>query len=133
MSASNASGSEGVPYASRTVSDTPAGPRTTPETAEILENVLRETLAVCASEHPLDSAEMRRFLAVARRHCGQPLAADPVASELVFAALEGRLTGEHDEAFWRAAAAHVARTLLDDPVAKPRLERFWGRLCEEAA
>jgi len=133
MFASGASGSEGLPYASRTVSGTPAGPRTTPETAELLENVLRQTLDVCTWEHPLDSAEMRRLLAVARRHCGQPLAADPVVSELVFAALEGRLTGEHDEEFWRAAAAHVARTLLDDPVAKLRLERFWGRLCEEAA
>jgi hypothetical protein len=133
MSASSVSGSEGVPYASRTVSDTPAGPRATPETAELLENVLQQTLAVCSSDHPLDPAEMQRFLAVARRYHGQPLAADPVASELVFAALEGRLAGEHDEGFWRAAAAQVARTLLDDPVAKPRLERFWGRLCEEAA
>jgi len=133
MSGSSASGSDGLPYASRTISGEPAGPQATPETAELLENVLRETLAVCASEQPLDRAEMRRFLDVARRHRGQALEADPVASELVFAAMEGHFAVEHHEEFWRAAAAQIARTLLNDPVAKPRLERFWGRLCEEAA
>jgi len=133
MSGSSASGPEGLPYAPRAVSDDPVGPQATPETAELLENVLQETLAVCTSDEPLDRGEIERFLQVARRHRGQPLAADPVAGELVFAVLARHFAGEFREEFWRAAAARIARTLLDDPVAKARLERFWGRLCEEAS
>jgi hypothetical protein len=133
MSGSSDSGSEGLPYDSRTVSSEPAGPPATPETAELLENVLRKTLSVCTSDEPLDKAEMQRFLEVARRHREQPLSADPVVRELVLAALEGHFAGERGEDFWQATAAQIAQTLLDDPVARPRLERFWGRLCEETS
>jgi hypothetical protein len=133
MSGSSASSPEGLPYDPRTVSDEPTGPQATPESAEFLDNVLQETLAVCTSDEPLDRAEMQRFLEVARRHRGQLLAADPVVGELVFAVLAGHFAGQQGEEFWRATAARIARTLLADPTARARLERFWGRLCEEVS
>jgi hypothetical protein len=135
MSGSSDSGSEGLPYASRTLSGEPVGPHAGPETPELLENVLRETLAICTSDEPLDDADMQRLRQVARRFSGRPVASEPVAAELVYAVLEGHfavgvsVAGE----FWRTAAAQIAQTLLGDPGAKARLERLWTRLGGEAS
>jgi hypothetical protein len=59
---------------------------------------------------------------------------EPVAIELVYAVLEGHFVVGASVAgeFWRTAAGHIAQTLLDDPGAKARLERFWTRLGGEA-
>lgn len=106
---------------------------TEPPLGEVWEQVLRETLAVCTSEAPLEPAQMQRLRQVAQRFRGRPLEVDPVGTELVYAVFEGHFVEEGKPCdFWRAAAAHVAQTLLDDPVAGPRLERFWARLTAEA-
>lgn len=132
MSGSSAFNSGGSPQVSRTLPGEAAAPPPAPETAELLENVLRATLAVCASDEPLDRAQMERFLEVTKRHRGQPVTAEPVGRELVFAALEGQFPSPHGEGFWQAMASQIARTLFEDPLARQRLERLWASLCEEA-
>jgi|WetSurMetagenome_2_1015567.scaffolds.fasta_scaffold848328_2 hypothetical protein len=103
-----------------------AAPR--PAEAALLERVLRQTLDICGPDEPLDAAEMRALREVAERHRGRPLELEPVAVELVAAAIDGiRPTGKNP-AFWRELTAHVARIMLDDPATFARMNSLWIRL-----
>jgi len=132
MASSSASGPGGFEWSERTVSRQEAAPPPEPHKAELLDQVLRETLAICTSDEPLQPADLERFRRVARQYAGHALTAYPVGAELVYAVLEGHFADEGPaEEFWRGAAAEIAETLLSDAVAKPRLERFWARLSGE--
>jgi len=123
--------SEGSSYISRTISSEPDFRQSTPETAELLEKVVRETLSIGAADVPFDAGDMRRLREVARRHAGAALTTEP-AAELIYVLLEGLLEGVPADV-WRDAASEIAGTLLDDPRAKARLERFWTRLSGEVS
>jgi hypothetical protein len=130
MSHASGSGSEGASYIYKTVSSDSGTSGNTPETTELLEKVVRETLAICVTNEPLETADVQRLREVAKRHAGSSFADEPVVSELVHALLEGWL-GPAMTDLGRGAASQIARTLLEDPVAKARLERFWRRLSGE--
>jgi hypothetical protein len=100
-----------------------------------LENVLRATLAICASDEPLDAADLERLRKVARRYAPSPLVNTHVVADLVFAVLEGHFLGGRvaEEVVWRTTANQIAQTLMDDPISRERLERFWTRLVGEAS
>ena len=133
MSQPSGSGFEGFPYVSRTISQEPAPPEPVPQSAALLEAVLHATLTVCASDEPLDPSDMRRLREVARRHAECRTVSEPIVVELVGAVLEGHFAGGGVlEGIGPAAATQIAQTLLDDPAANARIERFWNRLVGEA-
>jgi len=71
------------------------------------------------------------FLAVARRYPGAPCALDPIAVELVHAALQERFSAQpRAAALWRDLAETIAQTLWEDPAARGRLELLWAHLAE---
>ncbi|MBI4582196.1 MAG: hypothetical protein HY718_21045 [Planctomycetes bacterium] len=95
----------------------------------LLESVLRETVAMCAVDEPLDEPEREAIEEVARRHAGQPFALQPVLTGLVEAVLRTQFADRlRSAAFWPDLTARVAETLFDDPVMRPRLERFWAEV-----
>jgi hypothetical protein len=99
-----------------------------------LEAVLHATLAVCASDEPLDPSDMQRLREVARRHAECRAVTEAIAVELVRAVLEGHFVGgDVLKGIGPGAANQIAQTLLDDPAAKARIERFWNRLIGEAS
>ncbi len=79
------------------------------------------------SPQPLTAAEKRALEEVAGRMRGKPL--ETVVAELVLAVLRQHISGlpGFDE-LGPALSQRVARTLIDDPSAKPRLESLWNRL-----
>jgi hypothetical protein len=94
----------------------------------LLERVIRQTLDLCQPGDSLDPSEMRAFMDVAERHRGRPLELEPVAVELVAAAIAGLCPAKKDTDFWRNLCLQVARTLLDDPASFARMNSFWNRL-----
>ncbi len=116
---------------------TPAGesePPSAPPSASLLETVLKATMEMGAVDEPLQREDMERLRAVARRHpdCGE--LTEPIAAELVRAVLEGHwLTADDGDGVGPAAVAQIARSLLEDPAALSRLQRFWNRLIGEAS
>jgi hypothetical protein len=110
------------PAASPTPSDR------TPDAA-LLEWVLRQTSEWYHSSEQFDAADMEALLEVGRRHRGEPLSLEPVAVELVQAALRGHFSPQADTAeVRRTICTQIAQTLLDDPVARERLQTFWAQL-----
>jgi hypothetical protein len=101
-------------------------PRTADST--LLERVLQRTLAICQPDEPLDAAEMRALRDVAARHRGRPLELEPVAVELVAAAIDGLCPAKKNSEFWRNVTAQVARILIGDPSSFARLNALWIRL-----
>jgi len=119
----------------------PAGPRSadaassppSPNTAErqLLESVLRETLALAADGESLASTDWDGVRGVVERHRGEPFSCSPVVSDLVGALLKERLNS------WGVSAAtlssmsmRIAETLYDDTASRERLRVLWQRLCE---
>jgi hypothetical protein len=96
-----------------------------------LQQVLAETRETLLLDEPLAAGDQQALAEVARRHRGRPLTLEPVARELVsailrnhFSGLPGFLRGE------QSLSAQVAQSLMEDPVARERLEAFWVRLGE---
>ena len=93
--------------------------------------VLQETTHAFVSQEPLTAAEKRAFEEVAMRLRGKPLPLETIASELVYAVLKNHLSALPDfDALGRALAERVARTMINDPAAKLRLESIWNHLQE---
>ena len=70
---------------------------------------------------------------VASRQPGVAMSADPVAVEMVGAALAAQFSdgGAQSAEGWSEVAAAVVRTLEEDPAAWPRVERLWDMLQRE--
>jgi hypothetical protein len=66
--------------------------------------------------------------AVADRYRGRPLKLEPIAVELVAAAIAGLCPANKNTVFWRDLAARVAAILMDDPATTARLDSLWTRL-----
>ena len=94
-----------------------------------LDQVLEQTLKSLAAGWTSDPGDLVEFAEVARAHAGEPFGQEPVAVELVLAALgaAGSASGL-PPATLTAAARSVAATLCDDPPSRERLERLWRRL-----
>jgi hypothetical protein len=65
----------------------------------------------------------------ARRQPNVAMSADPVALEMVSAALAAQFDGAPEG--WSDAAAAIVRTIEEDPAAWPRVERLWTLLQNE--
>jgi hypothetical protein len=93
----------------------------------LIEEVLQQTSHVLTSRQPLAEADKRALEEVAARMRGKPL--ETVVAELILAMLRRHISGlpGFDE-LAPALSQRVARTLIDDPSAKPRLESLWNRL-----
>ena len=96
---------------------------------ELLDQVLRETVAASEDLDALDAGEREVLLAVAERYRGSSLSLDPIAVELVERLLRFRM-GElsSSDKFWREMSTWIARTLMEDPESKTRLESLWNNL-----
>jgi hypothetical protein len=133
MSQSSGSGFEGLPYVSKTISREPPPPESAPQSPALLEAVLHATLTICASDEPLDPSDVQRLRDVARRYADCRTVTEPILVELVRAVLEGHFAGgDVLEGIGPVVATRIAQTLLDDPAATARIERFWNRLVGEA-
>jgi hypothetical protein len=106
--------------------ETPAFPRAADST--LLERVLRQTLDICQPGEPIDPAEMQALHEVADRYRDRPLELEPVAVELVAAAIDGICPTTKNSEFWRNIALQVARILMDDPSTRTRMNSLWIRL-----
>jgi hypothetical protein len=123
---SPASGSEKNDAPSKPVEDASAMPRTVD--SGLLERVLRQTLAVCGPDEPIDATEMQALREVAARYRGRPLELEPVAVDLVAAAIDGLCPSRKNGEFWRNVTLQVARLLMDDPSSFARMNALWIRL-----
>lgn len=93
------------------------------------ERVLEETEKLLAAEDALEPRQIEALKAVARRHPGERLVLDPIAVELVLAVLSVQFGALAAAApVWQEAAWQIAQALLEDPVARPRLEALWGHI-----
>ena len=95
--------------------------------SRVIDAVLQQTSQALVARQPLTALEKQAVDDVARRMRGKPL--ETVVAELVLAVLKQHISalpgfGE----FGPALSQRVAATLLDDPVAKPRLEALWNGL-----
>jgi len=98
---------------------------------ELLEAVLRETLASNAPGEPLAPADWKSLSEVVERHRGQPFAREPIVSDLVGALLRERLTSWGlNEPAQSDMSALIADTLYEDHASRDRLRVLWERLCE---
>ncbi len=98
----------------------------------LLDQVLRQTALSSLSEQNLGDDALASLLQVARRYRGHPFELEPVAVELVHAALEAQFeTYRSVPRDWRTISARVAETLFEDPVAHEQLEALWKRLSSE--
>jgi hypothetical protein len=98
---------------------------------QLLEKVLEQTLARINEGVLFEAPDMNALKEVARRHRGQRLSLDPVAVELVQAAMRPQfgslaLTPQ----VWQQLTTQVARMLVEDPTAHDRLQGFWDRLSQ---
>ena len=115
---------------SRTLNDAIARGERSPE---LLDAVLRTTLAATGTEDTVDPQTRQALDEVARRHRGKPVGDPPVAKELVAAVLRdqfGMIAAA--PAVWEGLISYVAQTLLGDPTASRRLECLWLRITENA-
>ena len=111
------------------VSEKAARPGDPGEAAGMFEEILQETTQTLVSQEPLSMADRRAFEEVALRFRGKPLPLETIASELVFAVLKNHVSALPGfEELGRSLCERVARTLVDDPTAKLRLESLWNRL-----
>lgn len=97
----------------------------------LLEQVLRETLAVSDPEVPLSHGEWEALRRVAEQHAGVALSRDPIAVQLVTAILVTRFHNVDCPAeVWQTLARQIAETLWEDPTSQARLHALWVRLIE---
>jgi hypothetical protein len=93
----------------------------------LIEKILEQTSHALVSPQPLTADEKRAMDDVARRMRGKPL--ESAVAELLLAVLRQQISGlPHFDELGPALSQRVARTLLDDPAARPRLEALWNRL-----
>jgi hypothetical protein len=103
-------------------------PRSAPDDA-LLETVLQQTLTVLNPEESVDSSTKAALLAVARRYPAHSLLLSPIVVELVDAALPRPFVVGTPHELRDRLTSQIAQTLMDDPVARPRLESLWTHLC----
>jgi hypothetical protein len=97
----------------------------------LLEQVLLETVAAVGEDAGIDESCMQAMRDVARRHRGSALSHDPVAVDLIAAVLRHCFrTRDVSADFWASVSHQIAESLMEDPVARNRLERLWTRLTE---
>ena len=97
------------------------------EKAGLIDEVLQQTSHALVSRQPLAEADKRALEEVASRMRGKPL--EMVVTELVLAMLRQHISGLPGfDDLAPALSQRVARTLIDDPSAKSRLESLWNRL-----
>lgn len=98
---------------------------------DLLEKVLRETLAASDPEVPMSPGEWEALREVAQRHTDLGLSLDPVVIQLVTAILVTRFRDvECPAELWQVLARQIAGTLWEDPTSRARLHALWGRLIE---
>jgi hypothetical protein len=94
-----------------------------------LDRILDHTLNAAAAPGSIDPGDLAAFRDAARTHVGQPFSYEPVAVELVFAALCRQFEPRDSQTpALHAAAEQIAAALCDDPESRGRLEQLWGRL-----
>lgn len=98
---------------------------------ELMERVLRETLAVTEANLPLDGAELTALENVARKFIDTTLSVQPVVVALVQTILSARFAslGSGPD-LCQAVSLRIAETLWEDPTSQARLLRLWARLTE---
>jgi len=97
----------------------------------LLEQVLRETLAVSDPEVPLSLGEWEALRRVAEQQTGVALSLDPVVIQVVTAILVTRFRNvECPAELWQVLARQIAETLWEDPISQARLHALWARLIE---
>ena len=112
----------------RVDAEAPSAPSQTGEQAWF-ERVLEETERLLSAQDALEPRQIEALKEVARRHPGERLALDPIAVELVLAILSVQFGAlALPEPVWQEAASQIAQALLEDPVARPRLEALWGHV-----
>ncbi len=98
----------------------------------LLDQVLMQTAMESFSRDDLDDRLMQNLLDVAKRLRGQPWSMDPVAVELVHAALmcqfEMITSIQRD---WKPVSTRVTEVLFNDPIVHDRLKTLWTRLSQE--
>jgi hypothetical protein len=93
----------------------------------LIEEVLHHTSHALVSPQPLSDVDKRALEDVAARMHGKPL--ETVVAELVLAVLKQHISGLPGfDDLAPALSQRVAKTLIDDPTAKTRLESLWNRL-----
>jgi len=109
----------------------PAPSGDAPDSANLMDRVLEETLAATDADAALEPGEVDALKQVARRHPNEPLTLSPVATELVGAVLSTRFGHLRDKAeHWQSMSSTIAETLMDDPSSRDRLQSLWARLSE---
>lgn len=103
-------------------------PREEGEHAEILEQVLQETLSLAGEDASLHGPERDALCGIARRKGGE--LESPVVAELVSAMLSIRLGHVVAPSLREPMARTIAETLWEDPRSRERLEALWRRLRE---
>lgn len=105
---------------------------------DLFEQVMRETQEICSEDANIESMaidpdEKEAIFAVARKFHGRAFSLDPVLIELVHAVLRSQLPAHATFSdAWMEVAGEIASTLIQDPVASQRLEKFWARLTDSS-
>ena len=129
MSASTP-GPQDAPDRPQSASERPGSPSDRTCDRTLMERVLRRTLQENDAGARLEDADQEALLQVTARYRNQPFSLEPIAVEMVSAVLQTHFQKLFDSAgFWRMVSAEIAQTLFDDPLARPRLEGLWHRLC----
>ncbi len=98
-------------------------------TRELLEQVLRQTIAASETTEGLEENERTALRSVVDRHGGTPLSLEPIAVELIEAMLRLRMAAlSKSDKFWKELSLWIAQTMMDDPDSKSRLESLWANL-----
>jgi hypothetical protein len=111
----------------------PVGPHPIPS-KEVLEEVLRQTLADVDVGDQTNASELSSLIDVARRHQGETRPTTTILCQLVGVLLESRfpvLQGVPE--FRDTVTREIASTLVDDPYQRDLVQRLWSKLCDKAA
>ncbi|HWA97557.1 MAG TPA: hypothetical protein VG713_03670 [Pirellulales bacterium] len=92
---------------------------------EALERILDQTLR--SAQDPAGPDDPTMFDEVARAHAGEPFTVEPIAVDLVRAALRSQMNAGWSPAL-EGASKCIAVSLCDDPTSRQRLERLWSTL-----
>jgi hypothetical protein len=112
---------------------TPDGPQAMPS-KEVLEQVLRQTLADADLADGANASDLSALIEVARRHPGAAHPTTRIVCELVGTLLESRFPRlQVTLQFRETVALEIASTLMDDPYQRDLLDRFWSKLSDKAA
>jgi hypothetical protein len=96
--------------------------------SSLLERVLRQTQEIFGTAEPLDRNDLQALRDVAARYRGRPLELEPMAVELVAAAIGGICPSKKNTEFWRHVTVQVASILMNDPTTFARMNALWIRL-----